>query len=193
MPKTSAPTITSTPDRFTLCLPFTLDQEQNVPGDWSNPKNFDNDPHDPGGATMDGITQGEYDVWRKTLGLPTQAVEKIAEAEGYAIYRTSYWLPYCPHLPVGLDLQFFDAAVNQGIGEAIRILQVALGIPNDGLWEPAAAAAVAKISDVKAVIEAFTTRRLAVYRESANYEYFGTDWDRRADEIGAEALKMEVA
>jgi lysozyme family protein len=176
--------------RFDACLPFTLAQECPLPDDWGNRKNFSNDPHDPGGATMCGITQREYDAWRKAQELPVRTVKLITEAEGQDIYYSSYWLPECPLLPVGLDLCFFDAAVNEGTHEAIKILQVALGVPNDGTWGPQTATAVKGIFNVAATINAFTARREAVYRLSANFQYFGADWLRRAREIGAAALKM---
>jgi lysozyme family protein len=177
-------------DRFPLCLPFTLAQECPVPTDWSNRHNFSDDAHDPGGKTMCGIIQREYDAYRKNHGWPVRDVRQLTQAEGEEIYRSSYWLPHCPNLPAGLDLSFFDTAVNEGSGEAIKILQVALGLKGDGVWGPATANTVAAISDVPAAIKAFTARREAVYRELRGYQYFGKDWERRSAEIGAESLKM---
>jgi lysozyme family protein len=173
-----------------VCLPDTLSQECPHPSDWSNPANFSDDPHDPGGATMCGITQSEYDTYRRSLGEPTQSVELISQAEGQAIYQMSYWQPYCPQLPAGLDLSFFDSSVNMGPGEAIRILQFALDIPMDGIWGPQTAGAATGISNVTTVIKAFTARREAVYRTFATFQYFGSDWTRRAQEIGDESLQM---
>ncbi|HSV26230.1 MAG TPA: glycosyl hydrolase 108 family protein [Xanthobacteraceae bacterium] len=175
--------------RFDLCLPFVLAQEQNVVGQWSNPKNFDNDPHDPGGKTWNGIIQREYDIYRKHLGLPTQDVREMTEVEGSQIYLTFFWQPYCDRLRPGLDLQLFDAAVNEGTTESIRILQVALGVKNDGKWGPITAA-VAANTDLIAAIKAFTARRHEVYKETKGDQYFDKDWQRRTDEIGTEALKM---
>lgn len=182
-----APEEAHVPDRFPACLPLTLRQEAPDSTDWGNRKNFSDDPHDPGGATMNGIIQTEYDKWRKAHGLPTQPVRKITQAEGYAIYRQNYWLPHCPTLPPGLDLQFFDCAVNQGVGEATKILQVALGVESDGDFGPQTQAAV-QAANVHDAIQRFTARRLGVYRETRNFQYFGEDWTRRADQIGAAAL-----
>jgi len=176
--------------RFKACLPYTLGQECPLPADWSNPKNFSDDVHDPGGKTMCGITQNEYDRHRKLHGLPLQDVRKITVQEGEDIYDQSYWLPHSPLLPPGLDLCLFDASVNEGPFQAIKILQAALGIAADGQWGPQTDAAVKAIADVSAVIRAFTARRGAVYRETRGFQYFGADWLRRAHEIGAEALNM---
>lgn len=179
--------------RFKACLPLTLAQECPHPDDWSNPKNFSDDAHDPGGKTMCGITQREYDHYRKARGLAVQDVRKITAEEGEDIYDKSYWLPDCPALPAGLDLCLFDASVNQGAFEAVKILQRALGVAADGDWGSKTAAAVHGITAVSVVIRRFTTERRGVYRELKGFPYFGTDWLRRAQEIGDAALEMAAA
>jgi len=143
---------------------------------------------------MMGVTQREYDAYRKHLCLPVQSVQLISRDEGEDIYRNSYWEPYCPQLPVGLDLAFFDTSVNEGTHEAVKILQFALHIPIDGNWGPQTNAAVEAIpadgDGQFAVVHKFTTRRAAVYRMMPDDKYFGQDWERRTQEIGEEALKM---
>jgi lysozyme family protein len=177
-------------DRFPICWPYTLIQECPFPNNWSSPRNFSNDAHDPGGATMCGIIQREYDVYRRGKGLRTQAVRLISKDEGQEIYENSYWLPDCPKLPAGLDLCVFDESVNAGPHEAIKLLQAALGIPADGAWGPQTDAAVTAIANVAGAIGNYTARREAFYRGLSGFRYFGTDWIRRSQEIGAEALKM---
>jgi len=177
-------------DRFDICLPYTLAQECPFPSDWSNLENFSNDAHDPGGETMCGIIQREYDVYRKSRGEICCDVRKITRDEGYAIYRGNYWLPHCPVLPPGLDLAYFDSAVNEGCVEATRILQWSLYIDHDGKFGPDTAAAVAAIADVLTMVNTFTIRRKAVYHMMRGFRYFGSDWIRRSDEIGHTAVKM---
>lgn len=182
--------------RFRACLPLVLAQECLYPDDWSNPRNFSDAAHDPGGATMCGITEREYAVYRKARGLPAQDVRRITAAEGEDIYDGSYWLPDCPTLPAGLDLCVFDANVNQGPVQGTRILQFALDMKIDdvdGAWGPRTDAAVKAIKDVPAAIEAFTARRRQVYRATRGFHYFGAGWLRRATAIGAAALKMAAA
>lgn len=181
------------PTRFLECLPYTLIQECPFPHDWSNHRNFSNDAHDPGGATMCGITQGEYTVWRKHQGLPSRAVHLLTQDEGYRIYLQNYWLPECPKLPPGLDLEFFDTAVNEGTHAATQILQYVLEIHSDGLWGPQTDGAVAAIKNVPATVLAFTKRREVVYSHLRNFIYFGKDWELRAAEIGATSLKMSAS
>ena len=174
-------------DRFNICLPFTLAQECPFPDDWTDIRNWSNNAHDPGGSTYMGITQSEYDAWCKSNRIATADVRAMTQIQGTAIYYGDYWQPNCPLLPPGLDLCVFDTDVNQGPGEGIRILQVSLNVTNDGLWGPITQAAVTNITNVVSTIEKFTTRREAVYQQTRNYAYFGTDWMRRAEEIGAAA------
>lgn len=183
--------MTVTPsNRFLTCLPFTLTQEAPYPSTWGNPRNFSNDPGDPGGKTMDGIIQVEYDKYRTQHGLPRQDVRLISETEGDDIYLNNYWLPYCPDLPAGLDMMFFDSAVNEGTGEAVKIFQFSLGTPSDGKWGPKTETLVKAIADVPAAIRAFGARRAAVYKETRGFTRFGKDWERRDSEITAASLKM---
>ncbi len=139
---------------------------------------------------MCGITQNEYDAYRNSLHESEQDVRQIAQSEGQAIYLDDYWEPRCPQLPIGLDLSFFDSSVNMGAGQATEILQFALEIGVDGIWGPQTAGAVAQIADVDDVINAFTTQREAVYRSFSTFQYFGSDWIRRATEIGSESIQM---
>jgi lysozyme family protein len=184
--------------RFLICLPYTLAQECPYPNDWTNPRNFSNDAHDPGGKTMCGIIQREYDLYRKRNSEPVRDVRQLTQAEGEEIYRTSYWNPECLKLPPGLDLLFFDEAVNTGTGEATKVLQHILGIAVDGNWGPETETAVEAINnaagiernDTVGLCEAFTARRHDVYKEMIGDKYFDHAWMTRTAEIGAAALKV---
>src|SRR5580693_1804292 len=175
-------------DRFLICLPWTLAQEDPVPNDWNNPRNYSDTPGDPGGPTFNGILHTEYDIWRKAHGLPTQDIRKMTQEEGYAIYENLYWLPDCPKLPVGLDLFFFDTSVNMGMNRAVKILQASIGATPDGDWGPKTSAALLlKSNNVPEIIKDETGLRAATYRSFGSFAEFGTDWIRRDQEIGAES------
>jgi lysozyme family protein len=185
-----------TDPRFLVCLPFVLKQEDNVytgtPADWTNPRNFDNDPQDPGGATQCGLTHADYDSYCEANGLPKGDVRHIGQTVGETIYYDSYWLPFCPKLKPGLDLFFFDTNVNMGTRRAVMLLQASLGIVVDGAWGPKTDAAVAALhdTDIAVVIRTNEASRAATYRSFRTFGRFGGDWIRRDNEIGAESLKM---
>lgn len=111
-------------DRFAVCLNFVLEREGG----------FTDDPVDRGGATNMGITQKEYDVWSRAQGIERRSVANIARAEAAMIYRQDYWdACRCSLLPDGVDLFVFDSAVQHGVKWAIRLLQRALGVDDDGV------------------------------------------------------------
>lgn len=169
-----------TSPRFLACLPFVLKEE----GGYSN------DAHDPGGMTMKGIIQREYDRYRSAHGLPHQWVHNISDDELHDIYFGEYWLPHCPDLPPGLDLSNFDLCVNGGPMRSTVTLQRALGIHDDGQWGPQTAAAVARIGDVKLVIKAFASERERFYRSLSTFKYFGKGWTGRTYRCEAASLAM---
>ena len=180
---------------FERCLPDTLKEEGPVPNNLADPRNYSNDPHDRGGATMDGIIQREYDRWRIARGLPTRWVAKIAPDEVRTIYRDDYWLPHCPKLLAGLDLCLFDTNVNNGVHAGMILLQRALGgVSVDGIFGDETASAVLRLKiDAKALhlaIARFYQVRRAYYLSLADARYFGKDWLRRDLDIEQEAFAL---
>lgn len=169
------------PSRFAACLPFTLKQE----GGNSNNK------HDPGGVTSRGVTQRVYDAWRRSKGLPTRCVWSAGDDEVAEIYQKQYWLPWCALLPVGVDLCFFDLAVNAGVDRAIRILQAALGQKVDGHIGVLTEGAIKAANDV-ALINRYSDLRLGFYRHLTIFKYFGADWTRREEACRKTALGMAM-
>lgn len=112
---------------FARALPFILRAEGG----------YANDPDDPGGATNYGITQRAYTRWLERVGMESADVRDITPAEVAAIYERDYWLAArCDRMPWPLALIHFDAAVNTGVGPAIRQLQRALGLKDDGIAGP---------------------------------------------------------
>ncbi len=70
-------------------------------------------------------------------------VREITDAEVGDIYRKHYWLEtHCDKMSWPLSLVVFDLAVNSGSVTALKMLQVAAGVVDDGKWGPNTAAAV---------------------------------------------------
>ncbi len=63
----------------------------------------DDDAADHGGRTSRGVTQREYDAWRKLQDKSTRDVWTANDDEISQIYHTEYWLPLGDLLPVGID------------------------------------------------------------------------------------------
>jgi lysozyme family protein len=193
---TFIPYVVGTDTQFDKILPLTEIQEGPVP--WvsgSAPaKDFSNDAHDPGGATEEGIIQNEYNRKRRQWGLTIQSDKLMSKDEERTIYFTDYWMPYCPEIPDGLDLEFFDLNVNGGESRAVKTLQLTLGIPADGMWGPQTDQAVKDLGasgNVDGAVKTYGARREAFYESLSTYRYFGADWSRRTSEVEKEAEAMD--
>ncbi len=148
----------------------------------------DNDAHDHGGRTSRGITQREYDAWRRALDKPERDVWGADTAEIRQIYFGNYWIPECDDLPAGIDYAFFDMAVNGGPFRAAKLLQRALGVPDDGKIGPVTRAAVAR-ADGEQLLRRFDEKKRAFYR-SLNQPRFLKGWLNRSNHVLEVALAM---
>ena len=167
---------------FDRCLSEVLQHE----GGWAD------DPHDPGGATMRGITIGTFRAW-KGRGVTKAELRAISDADLRAIYRQKYWdAVRGDDLPVGLDLVAFDAAVNSGVSRGAKWLQTALGVSADGKIGPATLAAARK-AHPKAVIDRATSARLAWLRTLPTWGRFGKGWTSRVESVREVATGMAKA
>jgi lysozyme family protein len=179
-------TFTPSP-RFLACMPFILKEE----GGYSNT------PGDHGGATDDGIIQSEYNAFRFSQKEPLQSVRLITPGEYDTIYWQKYWNPNCPKLPIGLDLSVFNIDVNGGGSRGTRLLQQCLGIEIDGIWGGETDMAVAAITNVTPILQAFHADERAFYQAIINHDpsqqKFASDWFGRNDRCEALSLQMAAA
>lgn len=133
-----------------------------------------NHPDDPGGETMWGITA------------------RVARANGYAasmrnlprdtakhIAKKAYWdRAQCDKLPDAVAWQVMDAAYNHGIGNAVRMLQRAVGAADDGQFGPMSLKAV-QAMNVTDILMRFNAERLEFYTKLGTWDSFGKGWARR--------------
>lgn len=127
------------------------------------------DPDDRGGATNRGITQGVYDQWRMAHDRPTQSVERLTWDEVHAIYHRNYWVAgRCDALRWPVSLAHFDGCVNHGVGGAIKLLQRAVGVTDDGVWGPVTQAAIEDMEDELIVLR-LLMERIKKYVAIANH------------------------
>lgn len=148
----------------------------------------DDDPQDHGGRTSRGITQREYDAWRKLHDLPERDVWTAADGEVLAIYREHYWNPWCDRLPIGVDYLYFDLAVNAGPYRATKLLQRAIGVADDGIFGPVTLLAATKVNP-KQLIVAYSAAKEKFYR-SLHQPRFLRGWLNRVEHVERTALAM---
>ncbi len=162
--------------RFEECLPLLLAHE----GDWSD------DPNDPGGATMKGVTLQTYSAW---LGRQAtkEELRDISDDDLAAIYETEFWLTAnCDQIPAGPDYFVFDYSVNSGPSRARKAIQTAAGVTADGVLGPQSMAAIHAASPL-ALIESMSAAREAYYRSLPTFSHFGKGWMNRLNEVTAQA------
>lgn len=107
-----------------------------------------NHPADRGGPTNKGVTQKAYHAWLrakdpslKTADLSDRSVKDITDDQIAEIYYQGYWRPARANEAANeaLAAVVFDAAVNHGPRQAIRLAQQGAGMSAydcDGVWGP---------------------------------------------------------
>lgn len=110
---------------------------------------------DTGGATKYGISKRAY---------PQLDIRNLTEDQAREIYRRDYW-----NLIKGDSIQsqavaenIFDSAVNLGSGRTIRLVQLTLGVAQDGALGQDTLAALNK-ADPERFIADFTLAKIARY------------------------------
>jgi lysozyme family protein len=144
----------------------------------------DDDPSDSGGRTSRGITQREYDAYCRMAGLPHGDVWKAPDGVVDDIYHRSYWMPYGPIMPPGVDYMLFDDSVLSGPVTAIMTLQHALGVAADGHIGILTSEAISKADPVK-LIDAIAGARVQRYKHIVAVRpkdlKFLRGWDSRVE------------
>lgn len=164
---------------YSRCLANMLREE----GGWSN------HPSDPGGPTMRGIIQREYDKYRAGHGLSRRSVRHISEEELQDIYAGNYWRPVRgDQWPKGPDQIAFDIAVNSGPGRALAIMRAAMGNPTGGVQSLALLATQSR--DQVGIVKRACARRASFYRGLRTFSVFGRGWLRRNARMEAIGVKM---
>lgn len=143
---------------------------------------YSNNPADPGGETMWGVTarvarrQGYAGPMRD---LPIDTAKQIARAE--------YWEPLrLDDLNASIRFDLFDACYNSGQTQAVRLLQRALGVKDDGILGPVTTAAAAQM-DPGRLVARFNGWRLDFMNNLPTWPTFGRGWAQRIAENLKEA------
>lgn len=136
-----------------------------------NEGGYVNDPQDPGGETNWGISKRSY---------PNVDIKGLTREGAKRIYRADFWDrggmdSYDP----AIAFQVFDIAVNSGIETAVRLLQRAAGVADDGHVGPLTVAAI-KARTVTDMLMLLVAERLEFWAKLSTWDRFGRGWSRRA-------------
>ncbi len=144
-------------------------------------------PDDPGGKTNLGITQKTFDAWRDSQGLERLDVFEITAEEAHKIYQRDYWNKVQgDELPERVALAVFDFAVNCGHRRAVKALQKAVGVTEDGILGPQTLAAV-HAADPELVFNAVNQERSDFYTRLVTKRptlgVFAAGWSNRVSAL----------
>jgi lysozyme family protein len=174
---------------FARALTLVLKSE----GGWSD------EPADPGGATMRGVTLATFRRYVKANGTKAD-LHAITQAQLETVYRRQFWDEvHGAELPDGVDYAAFDFAVNSGPERAAEYLQRVVGVKDDGRLGPESFKAInAKPAGV--IIDTYCDSRLAFMKRAKNaktgkllWPTFGKGWTSRMIDVRRDALLMTAA
>lgn len=138
---------------------------------------YSNNPLDPGGETMWGIT--------KRVAVKngyTDNMRDLPQATAKSIAKVEYWDKFsCDKLPVAVAAEVFDTAYNGG--HPVQWLQQATLVVADGIIGPATIAAV-RMADPDDIIMRFNAYRLRYLVSLGAWPTFSRGWvNRVADHL----------
>ena len=161
---------------------------------------FANNPKDPGGVTMRGVTKKTWARWtgRNVKDVSDEEMRSLTIDQIMPLYHAWYWQPVrADELPGGLDFVIFDIAVNSGPVRAVKMLQKAINelgrihIRVDGVIGPKTLSAARKINVFDLINEVGNTR-LWFYFDLSTFKTFGRGWMSRLISVTSFATAMAL-
>lgn len=145
-----------------------------------NEGNFTANRNDPGNWTGGIVGSGELKGtnWGiSAASYPQLDIRNLTQAQAKDIYFKDFWSPL-QELHPALLFQVFDAAVNHGVRQAIKLLQLAVNVFPDGIMGQDTYHAVSLLTTTD-LLMLFMAARLDFWA-SIPGTYFDDGWMRRA-------------
>ncbi len=132
---------------------------------------YDETVVDSGGLTKWGISQRAY---------PNLDIRALTKADAKKIYHDDYWMKSrADQLAWPLSLYVFDAAVNQGVKPAAKMLQSAAGgLRVDGIIGSKTLSRVSRFPPAELGAR-YMARRCQRYAGTRHYDRYGYGWFAR--------------
>jgi len=143
---------------------------------------FQNDPRDRGNWTSGVVGQGlnkgtKYGISAMTY--PGEDIENLTLGRAEELYLRDFWGPAgCDAVPEAVRFDLFDMAVNSGVSRAIKTLQLAVGVDDDGRLGPITLQAIQSMPALRFVTR-FNGHRLQFMSALPTWPSFGRGWANR--------------
>jgi lysozyme family protein len=137
-----------------------------------------NDPADPGGETRYGISKRAH---------PDVDIKSLTLDQAKDIYRRDYWqAASCDSMPERIGHLVFDCAVHHGVKTAIKLLQRALKVADDGEFGPITRGTLTA-RDTNETADLLMAERAVYMTTCSAWPTFKRGWLKRCFEIARAA------
>lgn len=145
---------------------------------------YSNHPKDPGGETKYGISKKAF---------PKLNIKKVTKAQAKRLYETHYWRPcFHPAMSYRIAVITFDGCVHLGVGEGIKQLQKALGVPADGVIGKSTVRSITRLDPQELALRMLSLRNES-YRKLPQYKTFRRAWLSRLFQLAFNAEQYAAA
>jgi lysozyme family protein len=161
---------------FELAFAIVIGNEGGYTRNAADPGNWDSGKCGVGACngTKFGISSAAY---------PDLDIAAMTLVQAQGLYLKDYWRPLrADELPASLAIMAFDAAVNNGLGQAIHWLQTLAEVTVDGVMGPITLGRLHAAIDrqgLDAVCAEYLALRIWSMSELSTWKVFGRGWSRR--------------
>lgn len=149
---------------------------------YRNEGGFQDDPNDRGNWTSGIIGKGELKGTKmgiSAMSYPNLDIKELSYGAVKTIYLTDWWNKYeIYQLPDALRYQMFDAAINHGFVNSVKLLQYAANVKADGIIGPITRNALFEIDENDLLLR-FLAERLVFMTHISTWSIYGKGWARR--------------
>ncbi|MBZ0330561.1 secretion activator protein [Halomonas sp. ANAO-440] len=143
---------------------------------------FQDNPNDRGNWTTGIIGQGQNKGTKfgvSAMSYPALDIKSLSLDQAKDIYYRDFWLRVAGDvLHNALVYQLFDAAINHGPGNAIRMVQRAAKVADDGQMGPLTHRAI-RDRGIDDMLMLFNAERIDFFTRISTFNEFGRGWMRR--------------
>lgn len=143
---------------------------------------FQDDRDDRGNWTTGIIGKGELRGTKfgiSAMSYPNLDIKNLTVEDAKAIYQRDFWSRAgADRYDAAIVFQLFDMGINHGFGNAIRMLQRAVGVADDGKVGPVTINRI-NATNVSDVIMLLNAERLVFITKISTFAKYGAGWVNR--------------
>lgn len=140
------------------------------------------DRDDRGNWTSGEVGKGQLKGTKygiSAMSYPTMDIANLTKEQAKQIYYVDFWMRVKGEkLHNALAFQLFDAAINHGPGNAIRMVQRAVSVADDGVVGPLTLDAI-KNRGIDDTLKLFNAERIDFFTKISTFNKYGRGWMRR--------------